>query len=149
MPIRVYAADRASMALAVQTAHLLGLSRGDVTGSFKQAWNATTGGRHLVFTVGQAALNALYTNPCGWSNPAGERRGHTPFSVVDATLQQPPGAKIFENATASKSADTGQLASELTHFALTGTLPNGGTPLPAPAIPTNHCSGSPSVRVGS
>ena len=149
MPIRVYAADSASMALAVQTAHLLGLSRGDVTGSFKQAWNATTGGRHLVFAVGQAALNALYTNPCGWSNPAGERRGHTPFSVVDATLRQPPGAKIFENATASKSADTGQLASEVTHFALTGTLPNGGTSLPAPAIPTNHCSGSPSVRVGS
>ena len=147
MPIRVYAADNASMALAVQTAHLLGLSFGDVTGSFKQAWNATAGGHHLVFTVGQAALNALYTNPCGWSNPAGERRGHTPFSVVDATLQQPPGANIFENATASKSADTGQLASELTHFALTGTLPNGGTPLPGPAIPTNHCSGSPSVRV--
>lgn len=147
MPIRVYAADNASMALAVQTAHLLGLSRGDVTGSFKQAWNATAGGHHLVFTVGQAALNALYTNPCGWSNPAGEGRGHTPFSVVDATLKQPPGANIFENATASNSADTGQLASELTHFALTGTLPNSGTPLPAPAIPTNHCTGSPNVRV--
>jgi hypothetical protein len=67
--------------------------------------------------------------------------------VVDATLRQAPGDNIFENATASKSADTGQLAAEVTHYALTGTLPNGGTPLPGPAIPTNACTGSPNVRV--
>jgi hypothetical protein len=147
MPVRLYAADNASMALAVQIAHRLALASGDVTGSFNQAWNDAAAGRRLLFAVGQAALNGLYTNPCGWSDPAGEGRGHTPFSVVDATLRQAPGDNIFENATASKSADTGQLAAEVTHYALTGTLPNGGTPLPGPAIPTNACTGSPNVRV--
>jgi hypothetical protein len=147
VPIRVYAADNTDMALAVQIAHRLALSPGDVTGSFNQAWDDTAAGNHLLLTVGQAALNALYTNPCGWSNPAREGRGHTPFSVVDATLRQPPGADIFENAAAFKSADTGQLAAELMHYVLSGTLPNGGTPLSAPAIPNNHCSGSRNVRV--
>jgi Domain of unknown function (DUF1906) len=147
MPIRLYAADSTDRALAVQVARRLALSPGDVTGNFKQAWGDTAAGHDLLFAVGQAALNALYTNPCGWSNPAGEGRGHTPFSVVDATLRRPPGANIFENATASKSADTGQLAAEVTHYVLTGRLPNGGTPLPAPAIPTNACTGSPNVRV--
>jgi len=147
VPVRLYAADNASMALAVQIARHLALPNGDVTGSFSQAWTDVTGGHDLVFTVGQAALNGLYTNPCGWSNPAGRGRGHTPFSVVDATLRQPPGANIFENATASKSPDTGQLTAEVTHYALTGTLPNGGTPLAGPAIPTNACKGQPNVRV--
>jgi glycoside hydrolase-like protein len=147
VPVRLYAADNASMALAVQVAHRLALRGGDVTGSFRQAWTDVAGGHDLVFAVGEAALHGLYTNPCGWSNPAGTGPGHTPFSVVDATLQRPPGANIFENATASSSADTGQLAAEVTHYSLTGTLPNGGTPLPGPAIPTNDCKGQPNVRV--
>lgn len=147
VPIRLYAADNTSMALAVQVARRLALRGGDVTGSFRQAWTDVAGGHDLVFAVGEAALHGLYTNPCGWSNPAGTAGGHTPFSVVDATLQRAPGANIFENATASSSADTSQLAAEVTHYALTGTLPNGGTPLPAPAIPTNACQGSPHVRV--
>src|SRR5262249_48822522 len=84
VPGRLYAADNASMALAVQVAHRLALRSGDVTGSFSQAWSDVAGGNDLVFAVGQAALNGLYTNPCGWSNPVGTGRGHTPFSVVDA-----------------------------------------------------------------
>jgi hypothetical protein len=146
-PVVLYAADTASMKTAVAIAGRLALPPSDVTGTFSTAWTDLTGGKDLLLAVGQAALNGLFTNPCGWSNPGGKGRGHTPFSVVDATLRQPPGANIFENATASKSADTSQLASELMHFALTGTLPNGGTPLPGPAIPTNHCTGSPNVRV--
>ena len=87
MPVRLYAADNASMALAVQVARRLALRNGDVTGSFSQAWADAAAGHDLLFAVGRAALNGLYTNPCGWSNPAGKGRGHTPFSVVDATLQ--------------------------------------------------------------
>jgi Domain of unknown function (DUF1906) len=147
VPIRLYAADNTSMALAVQVARHLALRNADVTGSFSQAWADAAGGHDLLFAVGRAALNGLYTNPCGWSNPAGKGRGHTPFSVVDATVQQPPGADIFENATSGTNADTAQLTAELTHYALTGTLPNGGTPLPGPAIPTNECTGSSHVRV--
>jgi hypothetical protein len=147
VPIRLYAADNTSMALAVQVARHLALRNADVTGSFSQAWADAAGGHDLLFAVGRAALNGLYTNPCGWSNPAGKGRGHTPFSVVDATVQQPPGANIFENATSGTNADTAQLTAELTHYALTGTLPNGGTPLPGPAIPTNECTGSSHVRV--
>lgn len=147
VPVRLYAADSAGMALAAATARDLALPASDVTGSFRQAWTDVAGGHDLLFAVGRAALNGLYTNPCGWSNPAGEGRGHTPFSVVDATLRQPPGANLFENATAHSAAEDGQLTAELTHFALTGTLPNGGVPLPAPAIPTNACTGSSNVRV--
>jgi hypothetical protein len=98
--------------------------------------------------VGQAALNGLYTNPCGWADPAGTGPGHTPFSLVDAPLRQPPGAGIFANATAASAAQAGQLAAELTHYALAGTLGTGGTPPPAPAVPTHACLGSPDVPVG-
>jgi Domain of unknown function (DUF1906) len=146
-PVRLYAADNTSMALAAQIARDLALRPGDVVGSFSRAWTDVAKGYDLVFAVGQAALNGLYTNPCGWSNPAGTSGGHTPFSVVNATLQRSPGANIFANATASSSGDTDRLAAELTHYALTATLPNGGTRLPAPAIPTNDCKGQPNVRV--
>jgi hypothetical protein len=145
--IRLYAADKTSMALAVQVVRHLALRNADVTGSFSQAWADAAGGHDLVFAMGRAALNGLYTNPCGWSNPSGKGRGHTPFSVVDATLQQPPGANIFENGTSGTNAETAQLTAELTHYALTGTLPNGGRPLPAPAIPTNACTGSSHIPV--
>jgi hypothetical protein len=147
-PVVLYAADDASMALAVYVAHHLALPAADVTGRFSQAWADVTAGRDLLFAVGQAALNGLYTNPCGWSDPAGTGAGHTPFSLVDAPLRQPPGAGIFANATAASAAQAGQLAAELTHYALAGTLGTGGTPPPAPAVPTHACLGSPDVPVG-
>jgi Domain of unknown function (DUF1906) len=147
VPIRLYAADDTSMTLAVQLARHLALRGGDVTGSFRQAWADVAGGHDLVFAVGQAAFHGLYTNPCGWSNPAGTGRGHTPFSVISAPLEQAPGANIFENTAAGSVPATSQLTAELTHYALAGTLSNGGTPLPAPSLPSNSCTGSSHVRV--
>jgi hypothetical protein len=38
-------------------------------------------GDDLVLAVGQAAENGLYSNPCGWTNPAGDAAGGTPFYI--------------------------------------------------------------------
>jgi hypothetical protein len=147
VPVRLYAADDTSMAFAARLARDLALPGGDVTGSFRQAWADVAGGHDLVFAIGQSAFDGLYTNPCGWSNPAGTGRGHTPFSVVSAPLRQVPGANIFESTAAGSAPATDQLTTMLTHYALAGTLSNGGTPPPAAALPTNSCTGSSNVRV--
>ncbi len=146
-PLVLYAADQASMAAAVQIADSLALPAAGVTGTFTTAWTDLTGGKDLLLAVGQAALNGLYYNPCGWSNPAGTGAGSTPFSYVGAPQQQPPGTDLFENAAGSSAARTSQLTSSLTHYALAGTLPDEGTLPPGPTAPAQTCLGSPSVPV--
>ena len=104
-------------------------------------------GTDLVLAVGQAAVNALYFNACGWPNPDGDSAGSTPFYYLGAPLQQPPGADIFEPANGSAPAVTAELASQLTHYALAGTLPNESTTPIGPAQPTDTCLGAPDVPV--
>jgi hypothetical protein len=146
-PIVLYAADSASMATAAKIARRLALPTADLTGTFSSAWTDLTGGKDLLLVVGQAALNGLFTNPCGWSNPAGTGAGSTPFTYLGEPLRQPPGADYFENSAAASTAVTGQVTSGLTHYALAGTLPDEGTLPAGPSAPTSACLGSPVVSV--
>jgi Rv2525c-like, glycoside hydrolase-like domain len=146
-PVVLYAADTASMNTAVAIAGRLALPPADVTGTFSTAWTDLTGGKDLLLAVGQAALNGLFTNPCGWSNPAGEGAGHTPFAYLGEPLRTPPGANYFENSAGSNSALTSEVTQGLTHYALAGSLPNEGVKPAGPAAPTSACLGSPTVPV--
>jgi hypothetical protein len=146
-PVVLYAADQASMAAAAADASALALPADDVTGSFSQAWTDLTGGKYLVLAVGQAAVNALYYNTCGWANPAGEPAGSTPFFYPGEPVTGPPGADAFELADGDTTAGTALLTSQLTHYALAGTLPDYGRPPLGPAQPARTCLGSPDVPV--
>jgi hypothetical protein len=146
-PILLYAADRASMNVAVATARALALPRGAVTGTFTHAWSAAASGRYLVFAVGKAAANALYFNVCGWANPAKMRAGSTPFYYPGEPLRRPPGRNYFELADMNTTAGTAALATQLTQYAIAGTLPDYGSVAAAPAPPTLACMGSPNLSV--
>jgi hypothetical protein len=143
-PILLYAADKASMTIAVATARALALPFSDVTGSFSQAWTATAGGKALVLAVGQPAANALYFNVCGWANPAKRKAGSTPFYYPGEPQRQSPGRNYFELSDGSNAAGTTQLTTQLTQYALAGTLPEQQT---VPAAPTLACLGSPNIPV--
>ncbi len=146
-PVALYAADRASMAAAVIAAAQLGLPASDVTGNFDDAWADVAGGNDLVLGVGQAAVNALNNNPCGWSNPAGTAAGTTPFFYIGVPLQQPPGADVFEPSDGTSLAETATVTAQLTQYALAGTLPDDAGPPVGPSPPQDVCLGSPDVPV--
>jgi Rv2525c-like, glycoside hydrolase-like domain len=146
-PVVLYAADRASMAVAVAAAHSFALPISDVTGSFATAWADVSGGSDLVLAVGRAAANALNNNGCGWPNPAGEGAGSTPFVYPGEPLQQPPGAGIFEPSDGTNAAATASLTGQLLQYALAGTLPDDGGPPAGPVPPADVCLGSRSVPV--
>ncbi len=146
-PIVLYAADQASMATAVTQAKRLALPAGDVTGTFVTAWNDLTGGSDLVLAVGDAADNALFYNPCGWTNPAGTGAGSTPFSYLGLPWQQQAGADNYEPSDGSTNAATAALTAQLSHYALTGALPNEGVTPNSISLPQKKCLGSPSVPV--
>jgi hypothetical protein len=141
-PIVLYAADPASLASAQGIAQADALPAGDVTGSFTQAWKDLTGGKDLVIAVGQAAVNGLYYNPCGWANPAGSTTGGTPFYWLGPPYRQSPGADIYEPADGATDANSALLAAQLTHFALTGSLPDYGRPPTLVPHPAKICLGS-------
>ena len=143
-PIVLYAADKTSMATAVATAQALSLPLSDVTGSFSQAWTAAAGGKALVLAVGQPAANALYFNVCGWANPAHRKAGSTPFYYPGEPQRQSPGRDYFELSDTSYASGTAQLTTQLTQYALAGTLPEHSI---VPAAPTLACLGSPNVPV--
>jgi hypothetical protein len=145
-PLVLYAADRASLAVAGAITRNLALPSSSVTGSFGRAWAAAADGRHLVLAVGQAAANALYFNPCGWANPAHLRAGVTPFYYLGQPLRRAPGRNYFELSDMSTVAGTTQLTIQLTQYALAGTLPDYGSVPAAPAAPTLACLGAPNVR---
>jgi hypothetical protein len=146
-PIVLYAADSASMSAAVTAAGRLGLPGSDVTGSFSQAWKDLTGGHDLVLAVGQGAANALYDNPCGWSNPAGSPEGSTPFFYLGSPLRKSAGADAFEPSDGTDTAVTRTLTGQLLHYALAGTLPNEGGRATGPVPPAKTCLGSSDIPV--
>ena len=146
-PLVLYAADRASMAVAAQIARALALPPGDVTGSFSRAWADVAGGKDLVLAAGEPAANALYFNVCGWTDPAGLPAGSTPFYYVGEPLQRPPGRNYFELADMSTAAGTALALTQVTQYALAGTLPNYGSAPAASAPPTLTCLGSPNIKV--
>lgn len=146
-PIVLYAADKGDMAIAAQVRRSLALPASNVTGLFKQAWKDTAGNKDLVIAVGEPAANALYFNPCGWTDPAGWPAGSTPFYYPGYPLRSPPGRNYFELASTPTTAGTTQLATQLTQYALTGTLPSSGSQPAAATPPALSCEGSANVPV--
>jgi hypothetical protein len=146
-PLVLYAADKYDMATAAQIARSLALPAGNVTGKFKQAWKDTAGNKDLVIAVGEPAANALYFNACGWTDPLGWPAGSTPFYYPGYPLRSPPGRNYFELASTPTTAGTTQLTTQLTQYALTGTLPSYGSQPVAATPPALSCEGSANVPV--
>jgi hypothetical protein len=94
--------------------------------------------------VGQAAINALEYNPCGWDNPSTDIPGSTPFDYVTRPLNVLIPAGLFMNAAASTASLTPERATDMVYYAVHGTLPPGVTSVPAAARTARACLGSPS-----
>ena len=144
-PVVLYAADAQSMAIAQADAQRLALPASNLTGDFETAWTDASSGSDLVITVGAAASDALFHNACGWTNPAGEAIGHTPFGYPAVPLQS--GASgVFEGADGSSDAATAVLTEQFAQYALAGTVPNENAARPlGSATPADSCLGSPDV----
>jgi Domain of unknown function (DUF1906) len=140
----LYAADHSSIKEAERVAEDMALPGGSVTGSFKTAWRDAATGKSIVLAVGEDALNALYHNPCDWTNPYHQRARSTPFIDLGGPLDQPPGKIYFEDASGADAAQTAQITDALTKYALTGTLPSPHAMPASPSLPGNYCAGVPS-----
>ncbi len=139
--IVLYGATPADRQAATAAAHEAGLPASQVTGSYDVAWAATLSGSHMVVSVGSAALNALYYNACGWSNPSDDPVA-TPFYIAAAPLDHLPGAEAFENGAAATASQTQQRATDLAYYAVHGNYPAGVTSPPTAASPRRTCSGT-------
>jgi hypothetical protein len=113
-----------------------------VTTSYQVAWAATLSGDHFVIAVGQAALNALEYNTCGWANPSAVDPGSTPFDYVTRALDSLPGPDLFMNGAAATPSQTQERATDLAYYAVHGALPTGETTVPAAARSARTCLGS-------
>src|SRR5207253_1106700 len=116
---------------ALAAAATAGLPASQVTQSFAKAWGAVLSGDYLVISVGAAANNALYLNPCGWANPSNDDPGSTPFYYAPVPLNTLPGAGAFERGAAATVSQTPALVTDLAYYATHGALPGGVTTLPA------------------
>ncbi|MBR7829272.1 DUF1906 domain-containing protein [Actinospica sp. MGRD01-02] len=144
-PVVLYAADADSMAIAQAEAQELALPASNLTGDFETAWTDAASGSDLVIAVGTAASNALFHNACGWTNPAGEAMGHTPFGYAAVPLQNGAGG-VFEGADGSNDAATRAMSEQFAQYAMAGTVPNDSADQPLGSItPANTCLGSPDV----
>ena len=138
--VLLYAATSADDTTALSAASYAGLPTSQVTTSFATAWAATLSGNYLVITVGQAAYNALFDNPCGWTNPSQDDPGSTPFDYVVRPLNVTL-TNLFLVGAASPSSKTAQRTDDLAYFAVHGALPSGAT-LPTIAGSGSSCLGS-------
>lgn len=140
--VLLYAAGSSDLPAADAAAAAAGLPESQVTTSYETAWAATLSGDHLVIAVGQAAVNALEFNTCGFANPSAVDPGSTPFDYVTATRTTLPGADLFMNGAASTASQGQERATDLAYFAVHGSLPSGETAVPAPALAARTCLGS-------
>lgn len=140
--VLLYAASAADDTSALAAAAYAGLPAGQVTTDFADAWAATLSGNYLVIAVGQAAVNALYDNPCGWANPSQDDPGSTPFGNVNRPLNVTL-TNLFIVGAAATASQTPQRADDLAYYAVHGALPAGATP-PTVAGPGFTCLGDPS-----
>jgi hypothetical protein len=100
-----------------------------------------------VIAVGAAASSALFHNACGWTKPAGEAGGHTPFGYDSVPLQS-AAAGVFEGADGSSNAAVEVESEQFARLALAGTIPNENADRPlGSATPADTCLGSPDVPV--
>ena len=146
-PIVLYAADSTSMTSAVAIARADALPVSDVTGDYSQVWSDVNNGDDIVIAVGAAAVDGLFENACGWSNPGGLPANETPFYWLGTPFSTPPGADVYVPADGTTAANSALLAAQLTHFALAGTLPDYGRPATQLPRPTDTCLGSADIPV--
>jgi hypothetical protein len=138
--VLLYAATPADDATALAAAAYAGLPASQVTTDFNTAWGAALSGDYLVIAVGSAAANALYDNPCGWTNPSQDDPGSTPFGNVERPLNVTL-TNLFLVGVAATAAQTPQVADDMAYFAVHGALPAGAT-LPKLAYPGYTCLGT-------
>lgn len=143
--IRFYAATTVDYEIALGAAAIAIAPASSVTGDFYTAWNLVANSKYLVIAVGGAANNALTYNPCGWSNPAGQGAGATPFVANSGPLSALPGANRYENAAGSVRSDTARIATDYADYAIRGAYEAGYTSPPSPIPPSNTCLGLASV----
>ena len=140
--VLVYSAGSGDLPAAQAAAAAAGLPASQVTTSFQVAWAATLSGNYFVVAVGQAALNALEYNTCGWTNPSAVDPGSTPFDYVTRLLNVLPGADLFMNGAAATASQTQERATDIVYYAVHGALPTGETAVPAAARSSRTCLGS-------
>ncbi|WP_168203870.1 PKD domain-containing protein [Humibacter ginsenosidimutans] len=140
--VLLYSAGSGDLPAAQAAASAAGLASSQVTTSYQVAWAATLSGDHFVIAVGQAALNALEYNTCGWTNPSAVDPGSTPFDYVTRALNVLPGADLFMNGASSTEANTQQRAIDMAYYAVHGALPSGQTALPAAVASARTCLGA-------
>jgi hypothetical protein len=138
--VLLYAATPADDTTALAAAAYAGLPASQVTTDFDTAWGATLSGDYLVIAVGSAAVDALYDNPCGWTNPSQDDPGSTPFGNVERPLNVTL-TNLFLVGLAATAAQTAQVADDMAYFAVHGALPSGAT-LPKLAYPGRTCLGT-------
>jgi len=138
--VLLYAATSADDSTALTAAAYGGLPSSQVTTDFATAWAATLSGNHLVITVGQAAYNALFDNPCGWANPSQEDPGTTPFDYVIRPLNVTL-TNLFLVGQAATASQSQKRTDDLAYYAVHGALPSGAT-VPTVANPGYTCLGS-------
>jgi len=138
--VLLYAATSADDTTALSAASYAGLPASQVTTNFATAWAATLSGNYLLISVGQAAYNALYDNPCGWTNPSQDDPGSTPFDYVVRPLNVTL-TNLFLVGAASTASKTPQRTDDLAYFAVHGALPQGAA-VPTIASPGSTCLGA-------
>ncbi|GGI98617.1 hypothetical protein GCM10010885_05160 [Alicyclobacillus cellulosilyticus] len=138
--VYLYAAVPGDYEKALAAADVAGIPRKNVIGNFQRAWSLVGTGTDLVIAVGGAALFALYYNPCGWPNPAGQPGGHTPFETFPAG-QGVDAAKagFFVNAAGYTALDSLKLCVMLAYYAVHGVFPHQWTGLPRQEVPQQRC----------
>ncbi|RIV26392.1 hypothetical protein D2Q93_04270 [Alicyclobacillaceae bacterium I2511] len=83
-------------------------------------------------------MDALYFNPCGWSNPAGEAAGHTPFAIA-APTDALPVANYFINGAGTTASDTFYISTAYAYYAMNGAYPSEFPSPPTSENPTSTC----------
>ncbi|MFX4303364.1 hypothetical protein ACOJUR_14065 [Alicyclobacillus tolerans] len=138
----LYAATTGDLEKARGIAAALQLPSTSVQADFYNAWNQVTSGDYLVIAVGGAALDSLYYNQCGWSNPAGEAGGSTPFAIATAPRDTLPGANYFVNGAGATASDTLYISAAYAYYALYGVYPAEFPSPPTPEGPSAVCESS-------
>lgn len=148
--VYLYAATPMDYAKCVAAADVAGVPQSNVIGTFSEAWTRAQNGTDLVVVVGGAALDMLYYNECGWSNPSGQASGSTPFEVHPSghgidTVQ----ANYFVNAAGHTAIASLKLAVMLTYYAVHGVFPAQWTSLPSQETPHKVCLSGASPNLGT
>ncbi len=148
--VYLYAADKSDYQIAETVGLVCGISSTNVIGDFREAWQFIADGANLVIAIGTDALNALYYNECGWANPAGTAKGHTPFTIYPAGAGvDTVTANTFVNAAGYSGIDTLKLGVMLTYYATHGVFPQQMSGLPRQAVPRQVCPPGASPSIGA